>query len=370
MYSTYLESCETGFEGTCTYQGSVFDFDVATQSMRIVSLPCDECFESGNSDAASTDETGEWIVFHSSSFDLIDADDLNDATDVFLAQRVGNEAPAFPPGSAIVAPTVGATLAEVAWDAAIDDVAVTGYDLFLDGALRTTVDPAITATTVSGLTPDTAYVIGVEAVDAGGQRSERLTVNITTDVDLGGGIAALLVEDATATTVDLTWDPADPSGLTGYRVLRSTDGGPLDPVGDVDAVTTSLTDTGLVPSTDYSYQVVRLDGAAPSAHSVEVGVTTPPVTVDDVTLIVQFLPGIDVAVLGETMSITVVAAPDLAGEAIVTFRSWFSETGEELALLPSAPWRSRSRRHRSCSRATTEASSNWSKVSPRSSTST
>ncbi len=331
VYSTYLESCDTGFGGgDCTYSGSVFDFDVATQSMRIVSRPCDGCFESGNSDGASTDETGEWIAFDSTSFDLIGADDLNDVADVFLAQRIGNAAPVFSPGSAITAPTVGATVVEVEWDTATDDVAVTGYDVFLNGSLRTTTDSATTTTTLSGLSPDTAYVIGVEAVDAGGQRSERLTVDVRTEVDLGGGTAALLVDGVTATTVDLTWDPADPSGLTGYRVLRSTSGGPLEPVGDVDAATTSYTDEGLSPVTDYSYQVVRLEGAAGTAHSVEVGLTTPPVTVDGVTLNVPFVPGIDVAVLGETMSIEVVAAPDLDGEAVVTFHSWFSETGVEL----------------------------------------
>ncbi|MGQ0838516.1 proprotein convertase P-domain-containing protein [Actinokineospora sp.] len=61
------------------------------------------------------------------------------------------------------------TTVALAWDAATDNVGVTGYEVYAGATLATTV--AGTSATVSGLTPDTAYSFTVLAKDAAGNRS-------------------------------------------------------------------------------------------------------------------------------------------------------------------------------------------------------
>ncbi len=74
-------------------------------------------------------------------------------------------------------------------------------------------------------------------------------------------------ENATADAITVSWN-ASPSA-TGYQLLRN---------GSVVATTaaTSATDTGLEPSTGYSYQVVALNGAGPSAPSHPTVIDTTP----------------------------------------------------------------------------------------------
>ncbi|MEU4393309.1 proprotein convertase P-domain-containing protein [Kribbella sp. NPDC023855] len=57
----------------------------------------------------------------------------------------------------------------LAWDAATDNVGVTGYDVYNGGTLAATV--AGTTATVSGLTPDTSYSFTIQAKDAAGNKS-------------------------------------------------------------------------------------------------------------------------------------------------------------------------------------------------------
>ncbi len=76
------------------------------------------------------------------------------------------------------APTVPANLrtvsvtdqtASITWDASTDNIGVTGYNVYLDGALYQTV--ATPGLDVEGLTPGTSYTIVVEAIDAAGNIS-------------------------------------------------------------------------------------------------------------------------------------------------------------------------------------------------------
>ena len=67
------------------------------------------------------------------------------------------------------------------WDAATDDVAVTGYGVYQDGALLT----EVTGTTydVTGLSPKTEYTFTVKAMDAQDNMSAGLSVDVMTAVD-------------------------------------------------------------------------------------------------------------------------------------------------------------------------------------------
>ncbi len=53
---------------------------------------------------------------------------------------------------------------QLRWNASGDNVGVTGYGIYVGGALAGTVSG--TAVTVSGLQCGTSYAIGVDAVDA------------------------------------------------------------------------------------------------------------------------------------------------------------------------------------------------------------
>ncbi|NEY31473.1 chitinase [Streptomyces sp. PRKS01-65] len=77
------------------------------------------------------------------------------------------EAPSVP-GSPRVTGT-SATSVSLAWNASTDNVGVTGYDVYRDGALATSVTG--TTATVSGLTPSTEYRFTVRARDRAGNVS-------------------------------------------------------------------------------------------------------------------------------------------------------------------------------------------------------
>jgi fibronectin type 3 domain-containing protein len=84
----------------------------------------------------------------------------------------------------------------------------------------------------------------------------------------------LVVSPTGSTSVHLTWGPAtDNVGVTNYRVYR--DGAPVQTIGDV----TSYDDTGLQPSTSYTYTVTALDAAGnESQPSNSYPATTDPAT--------------------------------------------------------------------------------------------
>ena len=82
--------------------------------------------------------------------------------------------------------STGATANSVtlAWDASVDNVGVTGYDVLNGSAVATTVTG--TTATVSGLTPDTAYSFSVQAKDAAGNKSKASTA-LSVRTGPGGG---------------------------------------------------------------------------------------------------------------------------------------------------------------------------------------
>lgn len=78
------------------------------------------------------------------------------------------------------------TTIALAWDASVDNVGVTAYDVFNGSALATTV--SITTATVPGLTADTAYSFTIQARDAAGNRSKAtVPLSVRTKPTTGGG---------------------------------------------------------------------------------------------------------------------------------------------------------------------------------------
>lgn len=78
------------------------------------------------------------------------------------------------------------TTVSLAWDASVDNVAVTGYDVLNGSAVATSVTG--TSATLTGLTADTAYSFTVQARDAAGNKSKAtLPVAVRTEPGPGGG---------------------------------------------------------------------------------------------------------------------------------------------------------------------------------------
>ena len=79
------------------------------------------------------------------------------------------------------------TTIDLSWTAATDNIAVTGYKVYKDSILETTLG-SVLSYQVTGLTASTAYNFTVTALDAAGNESAiSNTLAITTDATTGGG---------------------------------------------------------------------------------------------------------------------------------------------------------------------------------------
>ncbi|MET7335903.1 fibronectin type III domain-containing protein [Nonomuraea sp. NPDC005650] len=180
------------------------------------------------------------------------------------AQLTHMTPPDVPPGTPpnLRATAVSYTSFTVEWDAAADDVAVTGYDVTIDGTT------AATGTTVrqvsrSELADDTDHVVRVWAVDQLGQRSPtpaQLTVRTLNDVD---PTAPVLTAAAGEDSIEVAWNASsDDFGVVGYEIR--VDGQTVHTTPGVDytvdgVITRRHTITGLAPGRAYGVRVAAVD---------------------------------------------------------------------------------------------------------------
>ncbi|MBM7770186.1 chitodextrinase [Actinokineospora baliensis] len=146
----------------------------------------------------------------------------------------------------------------LAWDAASDNVAVTGYDVYRGAILAASVTG--TSATVDGLTADTEYTFTVRAKDAAGNTSPasaavKARTSPAPDTTAPSAPGGLRSTGTTQTSVALAWDTAsDNIGVTGYDVYQ---GATL-----ATSVTgTSATVEGLTADTEYTFTVRAKDAA-------------------------------------------------------------------------------------------------------------
>ncbi|MFF7250985.1 PQQ-dependent sugar dehydrogenase [Embleya sp. NPDC008237] len=167
------------------------------------------------------------------------------------------------------------TSVSLAWDAAGDNVKVTGYDVYQHGQLMKQVDGSTLATTVTGLTPETSYDWTVFARDAVPNVSDASNVvTIATlpappDGEAPSVPQALHATGKTATSVDLAWTPStDNVSVTGYDIYR-------DGAAAGTSATASTTVAGLKADTAYRFKVRAFDAKGNrSAFGPEISVTT------------------------------------------------------------------------------------------------
>ncbi|WP_377851091.1 PQQ-dependent sugar dehydrogenase [Allokutzneria oryzae] len=192
--------------------------------------------------------------------------------DKLIVDAVDSEKPTAP-GNLRSNGAATPTTVALAWDAARDNVGVTGYDVYQHGQLMKTV--AGLSTTVEGLTPNTDYQWTVFAKDAAGNVSPASneivikTPPAQQDTEAPSAPTGLAQNAVGPNTVGLRWGASqDNVGVTGYEILRD---------GQVAATATGTTGEvdGLTPNTSYRFTVRARDAVGNrSAVSNEITVRT------------------------------------------------------------------------------------------------
>ena len=179
------------------------------------------------------------------------------------------QAPTTP--SNVVAQAISTHSIRVAWRASSDNWGVAGYQVFRNGGLAGTATG--TNYTDAGLSASTLYSYAVRAYDAATNLSALSdTASATTfapDLTPPSAPSNVVAAAQSTQSIRLTWFPAtDNVGVTAYDVYR--DGSNVTTVAG-----TNYLDTGLTPSTLYSYTVMATDAATNhSALSTAASATT------------------------------------------------------------------------------------------------
>ncbi|SDH69021.1 Fibronectin type III domain-containing protein [Sinosporangium album] len=176
--------------------------------------------------------------------------------------------PTAPPN--LRASIITGTSITAAWDPATDNIAVTGYGVYLDN-VKQGADQTDLTRVFDGLTTGQTYRIEVDARDAAGNRSPKARIDVMAIVDTVPPTVPPNFRTTSIghTTVAVAWDPAtDNVGVAGYGVY-------LDGVkqgGDQTDLT--YTFSGLARGTTYSLAVDAVDVSGWGSNVAELVVST------------------------------------------------------------------------------------------------
>ncbi|HEU5271049.1 MAG TPA: Ig-like domain-containing protein, partial [Jatrophihabitans sp.] len=175
-----------------------------------------------------------------------------------------------PPTTAISSPADGSSVygPTTVTATASDDTGVTSVSLLVDGSTVGT-DTSAPYTFSWNATAVGNHTLQTVAADAAGNTGSSTPVSVTVPADTTPPSAPgpLSSSNVTANSVTLSWTAAtDDRAVGGYQIVR--DGTVVGSTGD-----TTYTDTGLTPSTSYSYTVHAVDATG------NVGPDTAPLSV-------------------------------------------------------------------------------------------
>ncbi|MDQ8180994.1 malectin domain-containing carbohydrate-binding protein [Pelagicoccus sp. SDUM812005] len=171
-----------------------------SSSSRASNVPVDIIHANGT-DTVSVNQrnnNGEWVLLGTYNLAagtansvVLRTDNTNGHVIADAVRFLANDGPA-PDTEAPTVPTnlQSSALAEtsfnLSWDASSDNTAVTGYEVYLDGSLYSTV--SATTETIGGLTAETSYSVTVVALDAAGNASAASSaLSVTTLAETTGG---------------------------------------------------------------------------------------------------------------------------------------------------------------------------------------
>ena len=146
----------------------------------------------------------------------------------------------------------------LAWTASTDNIGVTGYRIYRNGAQIAT--SLTTSYSNTSLSPSTAYTYTIAAYDAAGNVSVQSTsASATTlsavDTTTPTTPLGLTATGVSSSQINLSWTVStDNVGVAGYRIYRN--GAQI-----ATSLTTSYSNTSLSPSTAYTYTIAAYDAA-------------------------------------------------------------------------------------------------------------
>jgi chitodextrinase len=185
------------------------------------------------------------------------------------------QAPSVPTGLTTTA--ASSTQVNLAWQASTDNVGVTGYTIYRNGAVLKTVSGTTLTYSDVTVSPSTTYSYTVDAFDmAGNHSAQSAPASVTTpgsaDTQAPSVPTGLTATAASSTQVNLAWQAStDNVGVTGYTIYRNS-----AVLKTVSGTTLTLSDATASPATTYNYTVDAFDAAGNhSAQSAPASVTTP-----------------------------------------------------------------------------------------------
>ena len=176
--------------------------------------------------------------------------------DLANPQPSDTSAPTTPTG--LSAAAVSPSRIDLSWTASTDNIGVTGYQIYRNGSYLKSSTSA--STSDEPLNPSTQYCYTVVAYDDAGNASSQsgqscATTSATQDTTAPTTPSGLSASAVSSSRIDLSWTVStDNVGVAGYRIYRG--GVYLKSV-----TSTSASDEGLNPSTQYCYNVSAYDTA-------------------------------------------------------------------------------------------------------------
>lgn len=175
-----------------------------------------------------------------------------------------------------------ATSAHVMWEAATDDKAVTGYEVYREGRKVKSVPAAKVMIDVDGLTASTAYTFTVRARDAAGNLSAPSTAAAVTtpapapaDHEAPTRPVKLRGKADGGKAATLSWGGStDDVGVTAYDIYQEG-----SRIHSVPGTQTTARLTGLRPGTIYTFTIRARDAAdtsSPDSNAVDLTTATAP----------------------------------------------------------------------------------------------
>ncbi len=290
---TTLNGSKLGTSGVSGYSGTVFEpidefkgdiarmyFYFATRYQNTVSGYSYDMFNNTSDQVFTTAFLNMLLKWHAQ--DPVNAREIARNNAIYARQNNRNPYIDHPeyvqaiwnPTADTVAPTAATNLAvtgttsstvSLSWSAASDNVAVTSYEIYMNGVLKTSVSSSNLTASITGLTASTTYSFYVIAKDAAVNSSPASnTVNGTTTVVIPDNQIPtpptnLTFTGSSSSTVSLSWTAStDNIGVTSYDIyvnstFKTTVSG-----------TTAIVN-GLTPVTTYSFYVVAKDAAGNSS---------------------------------------------------------------------------------------------------------
>jgi len=149
------------------------------------------------------------------------------------------------------------------WNSSQDNVAVSGYYVYRDGAVTPTASVSSPVFIDDNLMSETEYCYVVSAYDSEGNESEKsesfcATTLTEPDINAPAIISAITTDAISTSAITISWAPAQETDVLGYHVYRQKEG---EFVKVSTLLSSEYKDDSLNENTEYCYQVRAFDAA-------------------------------------------------------------------------------------------------------------